>query len=150
MRPPHGNSLGRIGPGEASLIGKNKRQGTDSRELALGPGHLQGSALPGDRDNCIIAGYRDGPLGRLRPVLRGDILETEARSGPTARYRVESVHVVDKHDTRPLPPSREPLLTLILLPLYIGHAPERFIVRSALVDGKGPPRDVEFSLAHRM
>jgi len=118
-------------------------EGTDSRSLSLGPGHLQGSALPGAPDNCIIAGHRDGPFGRLRAVRRGDLLEVAGGAGAPARYRVESVGVVDKDDTRPLAPSREPRLALVTCyPFhYLGHAPRRFIVRAALLDVRNSADD---------
>jgi len=111
-------------------------EGADWRSLSLGPGHLEGSALPGARDNCVIAGHRDGPFGRLRRVERGDVVEIADPSRRVARYRVESVDVVDKDDTRPIAPSRESRLTLVTCyPFdYVGPAPRRFVVRAALLD----------------
>ena len=121
-------------------------EGADPANLALGPGHLEGSALPGSPDNCIIAGHRDGPFGRLRLVRQGDVLEIAPRAGLTARYRVESVEIVDKEDTRPLAPSHEPLLTLVTCyPFhYVGPAPERFVVRALLFDDVDLPPDMGF------
>ncbi len=112
-------------------------EGTDPRTLSLGPGHLEGSALPGERDNCIIAGHRDGPFGRLRGARPGDRVEISDRLGLRS-YRVDSIDVVDKHDTRALAPSDTPLLTLVTCyPFhYVGHAPQRFIVRASLMDDR--------------
>jgi sortase A len=111
-------------------------EGTDAKSLSLGPGHLEGSALPGAPDNCIIAGHRDGPFGRLRTTRPGDILEIAGQAGALTRYRVESVEIVGKDDTWVLAPSREPILTLVTCyPFhYVGHAPKRFVVRAALLD----------------
>ncbi len=119
-------------------------EGADSKSLSLGPGHLEGSALPGASDNCIIAGHRDGPFGRLRTARPGDILEIAGHAGAMARYRVESVDVVDKDDTRSLAPSREPRLTLVTCyPFHsLGHAGRRFVVRAALLDDRGPADDL--------
>src|SRR3989442_1236124 len=47
-------------------------EGTDPRTLLLGPGHMEGSALPGEPDNCIIAGHRDAPFGRPDGDLRDE------------------------------------------------------------------------------
>jgi len=117
-------------------------EGTDSRSLSLGPGHLEGSALPGAPDNCVIAGHRDGPFGRLRAARPGDVLELAGRAGDVARYSVLSVEVVGQDDTRPLDPSREPRLTLVTCyPFYVlGRAGRRFIVRAALLDDRGAKR----------
>lgn len=108
-------------------------EGTDPRTLRLGPGHMQGSALPGEPDNCIIAGHRDGVFGRLGGVKAGDRVLLENAAG-ASRYRVVDVEVVDKDDARLLNPSRDPQLTLVTCyPFhYIGHAPKRFVVRAEL------------------
>jgi len=134
--PARGGALGRL---RVPRLGIDVvvAEGTDSRTLSLGPGHLEGSALPGQRDNCIIAGHRDGPFGRLRGAKPGDRVEIFDDAGVTS-YRVDSVDVVDKRDTRVLAPSTTPLLTLVTCyPFhYVGHAPQRFIVRATLVDDR--------------
>ncbi len=114
-------------------------EGTDPRSLSLGPGHLEGSALPGAPDNCVIAGHRDGPFGRLRAAEPGDILELSGRAGDVARYRVLSVEVVGQDDTRPLEPSGKPRLTLVTCyPFHVlGRASRRFVVRAARLDDRG-------------
>ena len=33
-------------------------EGDSPRELRRGPGHLQGTAMPGGKGNCVIAGHR--------------------------------------------------------------------------------------------
>ncbi|MFQ5876200.1 MAG: class D sortase [Acidobacteriota bacterium] len=108
-------------------------EGVDPATLARAPGHMPGSALPGQPDNCIIAGHRDGPFGRLHSVREGDwvILEGPAARG---RYRVVSVGIVGRDDPEPLARSGRPLLTLITChPLgYLGPAPQRLVVRGEL------------------
>ena len=112
-------------------------EGTDPRTLLLGPGHMEGSALPGEPDNCIIAGHRDGPFGRLRSARPGDVVEIADRAR-VRRYRIESVETVGKNDPRPLAPSRAPILTLITCyPFdYVGRAPRRFIVRATFLEDR--------------
>jgi sortase A len=109
-------------------------EGTDAQSLRLGPGHLPGSALPGESDNCIIAGHRDGAFGRLSRARQGDLVEVHGPSG-TSRYRVSEVRVVPKDDVRPLEPSTRAELTLITcFPIhYVGPAPRRLVVRGELV-----------------
>src|SRR5262249_43100534 len=79
-------------------------EGTDRASLTLGPGHMEGSGLPGQPDNCIIAGHRDGPFGRLRSARQGDVVEI-SRGGSVARYRVDSVRIFPKDDARALAPT---------------------------------------------
>ena len=138
---PHGSPLARL---RVARLGIDAVvvEGSDPASLLLGPGHLEGSALPGEPDNCIIAGHRDGPFGRLRSVQRGDVVELATRAGRTTRYSVRSVDIVDKDDTRVLAPTDGPLLTLVTCyPFhYIGHAPRRFIVRAVLLDDQDARR----------
>ena len=110
-------------------------EGTDAKSLRLGPGHLEGSALPGEPDNCIIAGHRDGPFRLLGSARPGDIVEIADRAR-VSRYRIESIETVPKDDLRALSPSTEPVLTLITcFPFhYLGKAPNRFIVRASLLE----------------
>lgn len=109
-------------------------EGTDPESLGLGPGHMPGTALPGEPDNCIIAGHRDGPFGRLPAARPGDVVELRGRSGPS-RYRVRDVEVVDEDDRRPLAPSSQARLTLITCyPIHhLGPAPRRLVIRGELI-----------------
>jgi sortase A len=130
--PPQGEALGRLRVPQAG-IDVVVAEGTDRRTLSLGPGHLEGSALPGEPDNCIIAGHRDGPFGRLHSISEGDLVEI-ADAGGLSRYRVTMTEVVDRHDTAPLASADAPLLTLVTCyPFnHVGPAPRRFVVRAEL------------------
>ena len=110
-------------------------EGTDPATLAVAPGHLTGSASPGESGNCIIAGHRDGEFARLRNVRTGDRITLKGRE-ENNYYRVESVSVVDRTDHTPLAPTDKPVLTLITCyPFnHIGPAPERLIVRGRLIE----------------
>jgi sortase A len=116
-------------------------EGTDPRTLSRGPGHMEGTGLPGEADNCIIAGHRDGVFARLRSIRAGDLVEFAGRVG-TSRYRIVEVRVVDRDENRPLAPSRRPLLTLITCYLfdYVGLAPRRLVVRGELVEADRPSK----------
>ncbi|MBI4168941.1 MAG: class D sortase [Acidobacteria bacterium] len=108
-------------------------EGTDAGTLELGPGHMTGTALPGDPDNCIIAGHRDGPFRRLGSARRGDLVEISDGAG-TTRYEVVETRVVREDDVRDLAPATRPVLTLITCyPFnHIGPAPRRLVVRADL------------------
>ena len=62
-------------------------------------------------------------------------MEIAATSG-LERYRIDSIDIVAKTDTRALASSNTPVLTLVTCyPFhYLGRAPQRFIVRAALID----------------
>ncbi len=111
-------------------------EGTDRKSLSLGPGHLEGSGLPGERDNCIIAGHRDGAFARLGAVRPGDTVDLTDADG-SHRYRVLQVRVVPKEDTSVLRPTTRPLLSLITCyPFdHVGPAPQRLVVVGEMLDG---------------
>lgn len=108
-------------------------EGDGSRQLRLGPGHIQGTALPGGRGNCIIAGHRDTHFRVLKDIRSGDEIVLQTRWGEY-RYRVQQTRVVSPRDTVPLRPTRDSELHLVTCyPFYyVGSAPKRFIVQARL------------------
>jgi sortase A len=114
-------------------------EGADPRTLSVSPGHLEGTALPGESDNCVIAGHRDGPFGRLRDVREGDRFELLHDRGRTV-YRVSATAIVDKAHTCALAPSLNPVLTLVTCyPFrFAGKAPQRFVVRAVKIEDEPP------------
>ena len=87
--------------------------GASGRTLAFAPGHVDGSAAPGERGNVVVAGHRDTHFRALAGLAVGDELVLEAPGGAPRRYRVTETAVVDHRDTRPLLPAAGPRLTLI-------------------------------------
>jgi sortase A len=106
-------------------------QGTDDKVLDRGVGHLDGSALPGEPGNVVLAAHRDTFFRSLRNIQRGDAITVTTPSGPR-QYQVDSTEIVDPTETAVAGPTRQPTLTLITCyPFYfVGHAPKRFIVRA--------------------
>lgn len=106
-------------------------QGTSSRILRLGAGHLAGSALPGDVGNSAIAGHRDTFFRELKDIRERDEIQFQTATA-LFRYRVDWVKVVEPGDISVLGPSTESELTLVTCyPFYfLGSAPKRFIVRA--------------------
>src|SRR5437899_224162 len=45
--------------------------GASGRTMAFGPGHLDGTAMPGDIGNCVITAHRDTHFSALRYVGPG-------------------------------------------------------------------------------
>jgi LPXTG-site transpeptidase (sortase) family protein len=102
--------------------------GINNRQLARGPAHFVGTALPGETGNCAIAGHRNvygswfRDLNRLRP---GDpiILRTPKQS---FTYRVTQSRIVLSNDLTILRPTKGSTVTLVTC--MIPHAKHRLIV----------------------
>ena len=87
--------------------------GTSGRSLAFGPGHVDGTAMPGSAGNSVIVAHRDTHFAFLRELDPQAEIAIEDLSGRVTRYRVREVAVVDKGDTRVLDAADSPQLTLI-------------------------------------
>jgi sortase A len=113
-------------------------EGTGKQELRRGPGHMIGTAFPGQPDNMIIAGHRDTHFRALKDIREGDEIVV-AFEGEELTYRVRSTEIVRPTSTEVLQRTREPRLTLITCyPFYyVGSAPKRFIVQAELA-GRSP------------
>ena len=105
-------------------------EGVGNDQLNAGPGHLPGSAVPGDRGNAVISAHRDRHFSSLGDLRIGDTVYTETAS-QRARWIVTKRRVVGAG--RPaLFSSDEPVLTLTTCwPIrYFGSAPDRLIVEA--------------------
>lgn len=113
-------------------------RGTDYRDLLRGPGMLDGSPLPGEIGNSVIAGHRDTYFRHVSDLKLGDTILVE-RDGATYRFTVESRQIVRPQQTSVLGPTPDAVLTLVTCyPTYwVGPAPKRLIVR-AKYDGETP------------
>ncbi|MFK7732274.1 MAG: class GN sortase [Pseudomonadales bacterium] len=60
--------------------------GAQGNSLAFGPGHLFGSALPGETGVSIVGGHRDTHFAFLQHANIGDALVVTPASGETRRY----------------------------------------------------------------
>jgi sortase A len=125
-----GDVLGRI---EIPRIGVSVAvlQGTTSRTLRLGVGHIKGTAFPGEPGNIGIAGHRDTYFRALKDIRRDDEIQLETATG-IARYEVDWIQITSPSDVGVLAPAAESSLTLVTCyPFYyIGLAPKRYIVHA--------------------
>ena len=103
-------------------------EGVDGDDLNAAPGHLPGSALPGEGGNAIISAHRDRHFNHLDALEVGDTIRTEAGSLRTD-WIVVSTRVVNKRSPA-LFHTRDATLTLTTCwPIrYVGPAPERLVV----------------------
>ena len=87
--------------------------GAGGRTLAFGPGHVDGTPLPGDAGNSVVSGHRDTHFAFLRQLRAGDTLLVHCASGRMAHYTVSGIEVVHKRDIRVLLDVGDDRLTLV-------------------------------------
>ncbi|HJQ22199.1 MAG TPA: class D sortase [Gemmatimonadaceae bacterium] len=103
-------------------------EGVDADVLNAGPGHLPGSAFPGEAGNAIISAHRDRHFARLGEIRVGDTLTTESGAHRNT-WVVISKRVIDA-DAPALFRTKTATLTLTTCwPIrYLGSAPDRLLV----------------------
>jgi sortase A len=109
------------------------REGVDETTLAFGPGHVPGTALPGDesrRKHAVIAIARDITDPFASKLALGDVIELRTPFGLRS-YRVVERQILRIEDVT-IAPTDEPALTLLAPypPDSIGPAPLRLAVRA--------------------
>jgi sortase A len=115
------------------------REGTDRSTLALGVGHIAGTALPGPSGNVGLAGHRDTFFRRLGELKIGDSVRLQTLNEDYT-YTVTQISIVKPSENKVLSDTASPSLTLVTCyPLWgIGAAPQRLIVQ-ATRSGTGRP-----------
>lgn len=89
-------------------------EGVGVEALKKGPGHLPGSAMPGETGNVVISGHRTtygAPFYRLDELEVGDEILLTDRDG-VYRYLVSEKEVVLPHEVRVIAPFTDARLTL--------------------------------------
>ncbi|MEE4270775.1 MAG: class GN sortase [Thermoanaerobaculales bacterium] len=108
--------------------------GASGSTMAFAPGHLHGTAAPGESGICVIAGHRDTHFDVLDDLEPGQRVELELRSGARHRYLVTEAAVVHERDLAAL--DRGGPGSLVLLTCWsfdgVGSGGElRYLVRAA-------------------
>jgi sortase A len=111
-------------------IGKDVTKET----LKYSVGHFEGTALPGEKGNCSIAGHRSYTysqfFNRLDEVSIGDIIKIKTSKG-TFSYVVYDKFIVEPSHVEVLNPSADATLTLVTCtPIRV--ATHRLIVKARL------------------
>lgn len=113
--------------------------GVTEADLASGPGHYPGSALPGQPGNMAVAGHRTtygAPFAQIDKLAPGDEIRVQDPGERTWTYRVRETRIVEPSDTSvissdPLGDGR-PVLTLTTChPRYSNR--QRLVVFAELV-----------------
>jgi sortase A len=132
-RSPAGEPLGRIG---ISRIGANFVfvSGVGKNSLKKGPGHYDGSPLPGLAGTVAIAGHRttySAPFRRMNKLRRGDKVTLTMPYGRFT-YRVEGLRVVLPQNTGVLKHVRHNRLVLTTC-TPVDSAAKRLVTTARLV-----------------
>lgn len=112
--------------------------GSTGRTLAFGPGHQDGSALPGTPGTVIIGGHRDTHFRFLRRVAPGDRLRVQGASGTWTEFRVTGTAVADIRRQRLSLDAGGDLLTLVTcypFDALLPGGPLRYVVEAVPVGG---------------
>lgn len=132
--PPAGEPVGVI---RIDKIGVDKVvvEGTGVPELRKGPGHYEGSPLPGELGNAAIAGHRTtygAPFGDLDQLAAGDRISVQTLTGTWDYAVTEAPFEVSPTQTEVLDPTPgQATLTLTTChPKY--SAAKRLIVKATL------------------
>lgn len=108
--------------------------GESETTLKKGIGHVNGTALPGEASNSVLAGHRDTFFRHLNQLVVGDKLIV-GRSGTYYIYKIKKIRIVNKDDKTVIVP--KPRSTLTLTTCYpftfIGPAPQRYIIEAELL-----------------
>jgi LPXTG-site transpeptidase (sortase) family protein len=119
-------------------------EGTDLQQLTFGPGHVHGTARPGEVGNAVIAGHRTTwgrPFARLNELRPGDTITFTDAAGRSV-YVVASSAVINPDDRSVLQPTNADVLTLLTCtpPHFATHRLEvRALLRSTTKAGPAAP-----------
>ncbi|HXT48211.1 MAG TPA: sortase, partial [Gemmatimonadaceae bacterium] len=81
-------------------------EGVGDDQLDAGPGHLPGTASPGEPGNAVISAHRDRHFHSLGRVVLGDTVITETRTSRTT-WVIVSRSIVGRYEPS-LFPSQQP------------------------------------------
>lgn len=104
-------------------------------QMDRGVGRIAGTAFPDEGGNFGIAGHRDGYFRVLKDVRVGDPLQLKTPDG-IKNYHIEKIFIIEPDDLQVLRNTDTDSITLVTCyPFYfVGHAPQRYIVRASLDD----------------
>ncbi len=111
--------------------------GSHGSALAFGPGHVDGTALPGEPGTSVIGGHRDTHFRNLGSLVLGDNILLQSLNRDEQQYVVDAIGVVD---TRLQPEMaldvdkhRLVLVTCYPFDAFVSGGPLRYVVEATKV-----------------
>ena len=87
--------------------------GDSGRTLAFGPGHLNGTPLPGSHGHSILGGHRDTHFAFLEGLQPGMKIAVQRRDGVWQDYLVSGSEIMDYRRARLAPSDGRTVLSLV-------------------------------------
>ena len=133
--PQPGEALGRIVIPKAE-VDWIVVEGVTAEDLRNGPGHIRGSAMPGQVGNTVVSGHRTtngAPFYNLDRLERGDTMTVETLTG-IHTYEVVETRIVQPNDTWVATQWEGSWLTLTTCTPRFSSS-SRLVVFARLIDG---------------
>ena len=115
--------------------------GASGQALAFGPGHVDGTAEPGERGIAVYSAHRDTHFRFLKDVAIGDEIAVTRRDGRTFRYRADRTSVVrfDASGLDPLAGGHQLVLSTCWPFDAVTPGPLRYLLHATLIgEAAGP------------
>ncbi len=115
--------------------------GGSGTSMAFGPGHLDGTARPGEGGNAVLVGHRDSWMRFLEEIELGDEIRVTIRAaqGPHHKsYEVVRLNVVAEDDAGILLPTSHAQIRLVTCYPFHGllRTPWRYVVTAREAHGR--------------
>lgn len=112
-------------------------EGTDDEALKKGVGLYvgYGTVKPGQTGHVVLSGHRDTVFRRVGELKTGDRVYVKYQ-GYTFTYQIRKTWITDAEDRTVIVPHSKPVMSLTTCyPFdYVGDAPQRYIIRTELVE----------------
>lgn len=112
-------------------------EGSDVKQLKYGAGYIKGTALPGEKGNCCIAGHRNYTFGtyfnRIDELKNGDTIEI-FYDNTVYKYEVYESFVVSPEEVSVLSGTKEESIVTLITCHPKGSNTQRLIVRGQLIN----------------
>lgn len=110
--------------------------GAHGRSLAFGPGHIDGTALPGGIGHSVVAAHRDTHFAFLRDVIVGQKIFVELPGGSIREHIIVDTQVIDVRKETIAIDHNADMLTLVTCYPFEGWnpgGPLRYLVHAVAV-----------------
>lgn len=87
--------------------------GANGASLPFGPGHITGTAFPGEHGTSIIAAHRDTHFNFLKDVTIGEKFQIQTRQGNITQYEIINMSITDSEKQDLQPETQSEVLTLV-------------------------------------
>ena len=112
--------------------------GASGQALAFGPGHVGGTAEPGERGIAVYSAHRDTHFRFLKDVAIGDEITVTRRDGRTFRYRADRSAIVpfDASGLDPLAGGHELVLSTCWPFDAVTAGPLRYLLHATMIEDR--------------